>query len=430
MPRALRRLAVVVIGLAALDAAAQRSDDAADATARAGQHFAAGQEAFARGDYGQALIEFRAAVEAGDDGPAAHYNIAVCQYRLGDYSAAERSFRELASRYPQMRSLADYNLGLALVRSNEVGRARDAFLRAARSADDRVAALARTMLARLPSGSAAASEDSWIRLIDFGLGHDDNVALIDPLGLPAGRSSESGFGELLLYAEGPAAPAMRWRIAASAFLLEHADAGEYDQGAFELRAGYAKPVGDWVLSVGPRIGRTWLGGDGFTQDVGAGLELERANLTDSVGIEIELGYDEVDDVETQFAYAAGSRSRLAVRLRKDLPGARFRFEYRLARDDRAGAGVDADRALFAFGFGRPFGPDWSGDLGIERRDSEYGRLIPPRDEVRLRLAVRAVRRLASGWQLTSQYQYSDNDSSDPAYGYRRHRLSLGASRSF
>ena len=99
------------------------------------------------------------------------------------------AFRELGLAFPEMQDLADYNLGLSQYRQDEPALARESFLSAADSEDPQIATLAGAMLARLPEASpAAAAAPRWFGMIDFGLGHDDNVALIDPLVLPAGRS--------------------------------------------------------------------------------------------------------------------------------------------------------------------------------------------------------------------------------------------------
>ena len=76
--------------------------------------FAAGERAFAAGDYAAALQSFEAARAAGSTGPSSFYNIGVCQYRLGDFEAAEATFATLAAEFPALRELAEYNRGLAL----------------------------------------------------------------------------------------------------------------------------------------------------------------------------------------------------------------------------------------------------------------------------------------------------------------------------
>src|SRR5690606_24689524 len=144
-------------------------------------------EAFAEGDYAAAAARFDAAKEAGMEGPAVDYNRAVSYYRLGNFAEAERIFRELAAAYPEMRPLAEYNLGLTLMRQARPVEARQAFERARAEGDAAVAALADAMLERTAPEEpiAPARKAAWIGLFDFALGYDDNVALVDESSLPA-----------------------------------------------------------------------------------------------------------------------------------------------------------------------------------------------------------------------------------------------------
>ena len=73
----------------------------------ASQQFAAGMQAYATGDYLTALGYYEEARDAGIQGPAVHYNIASCQFLLGQYEQAEANFELIAERFPQMRTLAE-----------------------------------------------------------------------------------------------------------------------------------------------------------------------------------------------------------------------------------------------------------------------------------------------------------------------------------
>ena len=75
------------------------------------QQFEIGKQAVAAKDFATALDAFEAAAAAGMSGPAVHFNIGVCAYRLGRWSRAASAFREVA-RTPEMAPLAHYNLGL------------------------------------------------------------------------------------------------------------------------------------------------------------------------------------------------------------------------------------------------------------------------------------------------------------------------------
>lgn len=431
MSSLLRWRAACLLLCLGLDAGAQgpasngtRADEATD-------HFAVGTRAFAEQDYAQALAEFRAAIEAGNDSAAVRYNLAVCHYRLGNYAAAENEFRGLGRRFPEMRPLADYNLGLALTRQSRTRKARAAFEDALREGDERLAALASTMLDRLAAAETPQSrEQPWTRLVDLRVGHDDNVVLIDAASLPADLSADSAFAEVLGYTGGPIGSEGAWRLDASGYLVTYRDAAEFDQGNLYLRARYRWRGARSTLLAGPHVSATTLDGGIFEQSLGAGIEWQRSLASGRASLATVLTHDEIEDVEPEFAYVRGQRTRLRLLVDTRLAGGRLSIESQLERDDRAGARVSADRQRYLGRYRRAFGEAWSGELSYEYRVSDYGNASTPREEKRHRTGIDIARLLRSDWRLNFAFQYSDNESTDPLYAYDRRRAGVGISRIF
>jgi hypothetical protein len=421
-PRA--RLAVLLACIVALPAAAQAP---VSATTGAGERFAAGTRAFEAGDFRRALEDFQAAMTAGEEGPAVRYNVAVCYYKLGDYRRAEEAFSDLALRFPEMRDLADYNLGLALVRQDRTGEARTAFERAQVGNDAQIAALAAAMLDRLEPDQNAASPRPWTRLIDARVGYDDNVALIDTASLPAGRSTDSPLAEVFAFFSGP--PGDRpWRIDTSAYLVTYPDATEFDQRVFYASAVREWRAGEWYFDAGPGLSYSQLDGEGFERRIGAIINARRTAA--KITFAAQLAHDEVDDVEPQFAYIAGTLDQLALIVDGAVGSGRVIVGYYLERNDRADPGVSADRDRYVLRCRRLFGAAWAGDLMYEYRTSDYTRLNPAREESRRQYGIDLRRGIARDWQIVLQYRFADNESNDAAYTYDRHRVSFGMSRAF
>ena len=147
---------------------------AAAGSAQETSTFAAATAAFEAGDYQRALRLFETARANGSDSPALHYNIGVCQYRVGDYAQAAATFAQVRDRFPQFAAVAEYNRGLALSALDDRDAARAAFARA-RASDDALAGLADAAIASL--GPAEAARSRWVGYFDVAAGHDDNVAL-------------------------------------------------------------------------------------------------------------------------------------------------------------------------------------------------------------------------------------------------------------
>jgi tetratricopeptide (TPR) repeat protein len=418
------RLAVFLGCIVAFSAAAQAPAPVPNV---ASERFAAGSRAFENGDFGRALESFQAAIAAGTDGPAVHYNVAVCYYKLGDYRRAEKALEDLAARFPEMRDLAYYNLGLALVRQDRLRHARSAFERARVGNDAQVTALAAAMLDRLEPAQDAALPLSWTRLIDVRVGYDDNVALIDAASLPAGRSTDSPLGEVFAFFSGP--PGDRpWRVDASAYLVTYPEATEFDQTVLYAGAAREWRAGEWYFDAGPGLSYAQLDGEGFERRIGAIMNARRTVA--KVTFAAQLAHDEVDDLEPQFAYLAGTLDQLALIVDGEVGSGRVIVAYYLERNDRADPGVSADRDRYVFRYRRLFGAAWAGDLMYEYRTSDYTRMNPLREESRQQYGVDLRRGIGRDWQIVLQYRFADNESNDAAYTYDRHRISFGMSRTF
>jgi tetratricopeptide (TPR) repeat protein len=118
--------------------------------------------AFAAGDYARALDLFEAARAAGNDAPALHYNIGVCQYKLGRFVEAEATFRQIAARFPALQAIAEYNRALALTALGRYRAAREALDAARGGTDTTVAQLADALRLRLDAlEPAAPAQQAW-----------------------------------------------------------------------------------------------------------------------------------------------------------------------------------------------------------------------------------------------------------------------------
>jgi tetratricopeptide (TPR) repeat protein len=391
------------------------------------ERFATGSRAFEEGDFRQALADFRAAIEAGEQGPAVYYNVAVCYYKLGDYRSAEDAFKDLAQRFPAMRDLAEYNIGLALTEQNRRAEAQSAFERARAGSDAEVAGLAAVMLERLAAAPEAPPARPWTRLIDLRVGHDDNVALIDAASLPAGRTTDSSLAELFAYFSGSVG-ARPWRIDSSAYIVTYPDAGEFDQRVVYAGAAREWRAGSWFFDAGPGVSHATLDGNGFEQRVGV---LVNARYTaGKITFAAQLGHDDIDDVEAQYAYINGTLDQLALVLDSVIRSGRFIATYYLERNDRADPAVSADRDRYVLRYRRLFNATWTTDFMYEYRKSDYTDLSPARAEKRWQVGIDLGRNVAPKWQVVMQYRLADSESNDAAYTYDRHRVSVGVSTLF
>ncbi len=394
------------------------------------QAFAAGNQSFANGDYSRALAYFEDARDAGVEGPAVHYNIAVCQYHSGNYDEADATFRLVADRYPQMRALAEYNRGLVLLRQDRESEARPLFEQATRGPDQKVAQLATAALRRLDSGREPVEQPSrWASFVDVSVGHDDNVALLEESSLPTGQSSESPFTEALAVISGPLSARSGLRFDGSAYAVRYDDAGQLDQTSVRLSGAYHWTTRAWRMEAESHFNRTTLDGDEFEERLGVGLNLKRP-LSSSMTLGVQVVHDEVDGAESQFDYLEGSREQVGVSMDRYSRSGRVTLAYQLESNDRVGASVAATRSRVSVRYRYTMSTHWDADVGLSLRTSAYDDLVVPRDEDLTELSLGLGRSFALGLRLYVTYRGSDNNSSVDAFSYTRRRISLGVTKTF
>jgi tetratricopeptide (TPR) repeat protein len=267
---------------------ASMADDARDA-------FTAGQTAFAEDDYLRALAHFQRARQQGLDGPAIHYNIGVCHYRLGEYREAQAAFALIADRYPAMRALAQYNLGLVARRLGDHAQA-DAMFRAAfaGASDDKIRQLARLQIGE-PVAELPSAPSQWFTMIDARVGHDDNVVLVaEDLPITGGYSADSAFTEAFAFVSGPLSAGEGLRFDGTLYTVRYADASFYNQNVLRAGGVYQWRFGRWRAEAGPHLAYSTLDGDGYERRIGAGLRLRRA-ISDQTTFGVRYVHDEVDN---------------------------------------------------------------------------------------------------------------------------------------
>ena len=389
--------------------------------------FEAGRTAFAQDDYLLALSNFEIARDSGLAGPAIHYNIAVCHYKLDDYQAAESAFRIVSNDYPAMRSLAQYNLGLVAMKQSRDDEARTYFEQARQSSlDEKVARLAENMLRRLDPIPEAKR---WFSMINARLGHDDNVSLIADIGLPAGESAASNFTEFFGVLSGPLSSRRGLRFDGSFYSVRYSDVQGFDQNALRLGAVYQWRWGNWQTEAGPYLNHSTLDGNGFEQIASAGIALKRA-INDHMSVSARYEHDEIDEIEPQYSFVSGSRDRFRFMLQSRSNKAITTVGYILEQNDRQDPNVSPTRnGLFAR-IRYSLRPNWLLDLEMSLRASSYNDLPQQRDEDLTEVAVGVSRTFQSGWRITGAYRWSENDSNDTIFSYDRARVSFGLNKAF
>jgi tetratricopeptide (TPR) repeat protein len=386
----------------------------------------AGQNAFAGGDIASALLHFESAREQGMSGPAVHYNIGVCQFELGDFAQAQETFRLIADRYPQMRGLAEYNIGLTERRLGNSDAAQRQFINAFRhTSDTKIQALAAAQLGELEREQPSELFGS----VNINAGHDDNVALRDSLGLPAGVSAESPMADVFATVQAALPGDVGLMFDGSLYAVTYPDADDFDQS--ELSAGlvHTWDTHDWRLNNALHVTAGTLGGSSFNREINVDVRATRY-LGDEASFEMRLRYDDIRGARAQFDGIDGSRTRFRLRYRWYRLSHSLSLRIGLEENDRRDAGVSPSRQRVQASYYYKLGSAWETESSVAFRRSDYDDLTIPRTEDLTAVIFGAHYAFGNGWRTSLRYQYSDNDSSDPLFSYDRNVVTLGVQRLF
>jgi tetratricopeptide (TPR) repeat protein len=405
---------LVLVGEGAIGA--QAADESAE--------FAAAEAAFRAGDFASALDLFKAARAAGSAGPAIDYNSGVCEYKLGDYAAAAATFATLAEQFPSMRELAQYNRGLALLALGRDVEATAAFEIARTSSDPAIARLSAEKLGT----SGPAAPRAWTGFASLAVGHDDDVALLDELSLPAGVSAASAFSELVGGLSRTLGYSLPLRLDASAYVVRYPDARDYDQDAVRLGFSVLGTRGAWRFEGGPYYDYDRLGGSAFERLVGAGGRARRS-FGDRTRVDLRVAVEDVSSADERYDYIEGTRRQLRATVEHDVGLARWRFGYGLETNSRADPSVSPRRNRWALEYLRSIDA-WSLGGSLLYRESRYSDAAPSRSEDLKEIAMTVRRTLHRDYLIELTLRHSANDSTDARFSYRTNRVGIGVAKSF
>ncbi|MEJ2129902.1 MAG: hypothetical protein P8X81_13820, partial [Woeseiaceae bacterium] len=142
-------------------------------------------------------------------------------------------------------------------------------------------------------------------------------------------------------------------------------------------------------------------------------------------------FDDISEGEDIFEGIKGKRHQLVARYRVRIgDGRRLMLRLRHEDNDRLDPGVSPARTGLSVDY--RYLPDvgWGFEAGAAYRRSRFSDAALPRTENLVSARGALTRFLGRDWILMVEYQYSDNDSSDPVFSYDRNVLTVGAMRTF
>jgi tetratricopeptide (TPR) repeat protein len=385
-------------------------------SAAALQQFDSGKQAFAAQDYATALNAFEGAVAAGMTGPAVHFNIGVCAYKLGRWERAEAAFREVA-RTPEMAALAHYNLGLVALGAGQSDEAARWFAQVERGAsDERLKSLATARIAQLPS----PPERNWLAFGSLAAGYDDNVALVsggDVLGV---SGTDDTFSELQVFAAAPLAG--NWRFDGGVVLLDYLDLDSFDQLSLNAGGRYRMALREWTGEAGLQLTYGTLDGDGFESKRMLLLQATRP-LPDDWRLRVRYRFSDIDGLDG-FSGLDGTRHELGLRGLWRRGSWDVTVTYRFDKSDYADEALSFDRHQLSVDAEYELDANWNVQAGLAHDRSKYTDTANG-SEQRTEIALGVNRAFGSQWRAFVRYAFADNQADRPEFDYQRNRFTAG-----
>lgn len=385
-------------------------------TDEATQQFRSGSAAFQTGDYKKALTAFEAALARGMSTAALHFNIGVAAYRLGNYGRAETAFKQVANT-PAMAGLAYYNLGLVELKRNNSAAASRWFSRVEGATED--ARLRQLATAQLGDLQPAVPAHTWVGYAGFGVGHDDNVALVsnsDVLGISdkADNVAEAQFSLSM--------PLGDWRLDGGAMAVDYQELDSFDQLGLQAGARYRWFFEDWTNDAGVQLAYTTLDGNGFENRRALFVQTGRDLLPD-LYFRGRYRFSDIDGLN-EFSGLTGQRHELGAALDWTRAEWDFSFGYRLELGNYADDSLSATRHELTFDASYNFATDWTFRAEASQRRSNYDSEING-NEQRTEFGLVLNRTLTSRWQAFFRYEYSNNNADAAGYDYTGDRITAG-----
>lgn len=380
--------------------------------------FQAGRVAYEANNYAAALESFEAALDAGFERTAVHFNIGVTAYRLGRHERAQKAFLEVA-RAPEMAALAHYNLGLVALARGDSADAKRWFTQSERETqDERLLGLASAQLAKLAPQGAPAPD--WTAYASLMAGYDDNVALVSNSDVLGVSGSEDAFLDGLFAAALPVGEF--WRFDAGAMVLHHRELDEFDQITVHGGGRYRIDLGDWTTDAGVQLAYGTLGGDSFQNTQTAQLQ-GSTDLSADWRLRLRYRLSNIDSMG-DYTGIGGTRQEAGVRLGWEMSQWRIGAEFQLEDSDLRDKSLSMSRRQFAVSIERSLSAAWLLECQLARSHSKFDTAASG-EEDRTDMEVSIARVLASNRRIVLRYAYADNQADRSDFDYSRSQLAVG-----
>lgn len=405
--------------------------------------FNQGAASFNQGYYAAAVKTFKKAEAQGMKSPALYYNLASSYYKLGEYKKAAEYFNKVRM-YKDMKTLAEYNLGLVALKQDDRKTARKWFSSVVKNGKDaKLIVLAEDKLRQTRARKTSKwLSKKWSAYLSGALGYDNNVNFA-PLGITSEKSDT--FSEVVASVDYLFSGDRNngWLGEAYFYNLNYINEDLYDE--YEFGAGIKKNLQlnrNWQTQYAFDMSKINYGGEAYQTIARLGAEA-RNSFSKNERLYFRYSYEDITSDKTLFDYLEGWRQKFRAEYRLYRKQDNMRLYYELELNNRndltisppsLNAGVysySPTRHTLRGRYTSKLSREWHliGDLSY--RASDYPvTASQDRQDDRFRAAAYADYRFAKDLKLRAKIDYTDNRSTESIFAYKRTVYSLGLSALF
>lgn len=205
--------------------------------------------------------------------------------------------------------------------------------------------------------------------------------------------------------------------------MRYPQLGEFDQSGGRLGVLARHTLDEWQGELGVEIELNRIDGERFEHRVGLSATAFRP-LGPGLDLRLRFRHEDITGREP-YGSLTGDRQELAIRLRRQSAMHQLRLGYRFERNDRAGAEVSPDRHALEAEWAVGLRDGIQGVLRLAWRRSRFAPSDGAWTERRSFFTAGVRGPLAGPWAWTAGYDWTDNDSADALFDYRRRRVIVG-----
>lgn len=389
--------------------------------------FNSGIKYFKQKKYTEALAYFNKARTQGMTKSSLYFNIAVTNYKLGNYKKSELNFKRLL-KDNNFRQISFYNLGLIAEKRQQKKLAINWYTQAEKdTTDSKITQLASIKLDNLLNRKPVEGKTHQAN-IRLAFGNDSNITS-SASNSPSNKTDN--YIELFAYLKIPVS--QNFNFKANIYSINYLNFSAENFLLYKAGVDYSTGIKNWKIHPGFSLSQSSYGNSGYQDTFNLKLSGEH-HLNNRSRVLLGYRYSDIRSQNSLYDYLQGSRHQFRADYINKIVLGQLRFRYQLELNNRKNtstANYSPVRNELRVRLIHPLENNWNFSTELGLRNSRYGAVAgTTRSDSRLRLLVAASKNFRQGMYAGIRYLHTDNKSNIASETYNKNNIQLFASWNF